>query len=99
LDVAPHQRTWPIHVGRSLDAECVHSPGLAAVIDIDREGFRGRTGYRITAAIPVNVAWWLPGVVGHEVPGLLIFRPSTDWALIRTSALPIMSTARAAHRI
>src|SRR3989454_215920 len=44
LDVASNQRAWPIHVGRSLDAECVHSPGLSTVIDIDREGLRGRAG-------------------------------------------------------
>src|ERR1043166_1597048 len=41
---------------------------------------------RITAAMPVTVACLLPGVAVHEAPGLLIDRPSTNWALIRTSA-------------
>src|SRR5712692_545760 len=40
---------------------------------------------RITAAVPVYLACLLPGVAGHEVPGLLMNSPLTDWALIRTS--------------
>src|SRR3989442_4163214 len=40
---------------------------------------------RITAAVPPNVACLLPGVIGQEVPGLLITGPATDWAFIRTS--------------
>src|SRR5438105_4863611 len=41
---------------------------------------------RITEAVPVNLACLLPGVAGQTVPGLLMNRPSTVWALIRTPA-------------
>src|SRR2546425_10515990 len=41
---------------------------------------------RITAAIPVNFACLLPGVVGQDMPGLVMNSPSMDCALIRTPA-------------
>src|SRR2546426_4462568 len=41
---------------------------------------------RITEAVPVNSACWLPGVDGQEEPGLLMTSASMDWAFIRTSS-------------
>src|SRR5207249_3631370 len=42
LDVTPNQTARPIHVARSLDPECIHRSGLAAVVDIHPERLRGR---------------------------------------------------------
>ena len=39
---------------------------------------------RITEAVPLNVACLLPGVAAQDRPGLLMFSPVMDWALIRT---------------
>src|SRR5712672_2318466 len=44
LDVAPDQHAWPVRVSRSLDAEAVPGPGLAAIVDIDGERLRCRYG-------------------------------------------------------
>ena len=44
LNIAADQRAGPVRVGRRLDTERIRASGLAAVIDIDREGLRGRTG-------------------------------------------------------
>src|SRR5438132_8177930 len=40
---------------------------------------------RMTAAVPLNLACLLPGVLGHELPGLLMTSVAIDCALIRTS--------------
>src|SRR5206468_653526 len=42
LDIAPDQSARPVRVSRSLDAKFVHSPGLAAVIDLNGQQFSGR---------------------------------------------------------
>src|SRR2546426_73060 len=40
---------------------------------------------RITEAMPVNLACWLPGADGQEAPGLLMKSPVMDCAMMRTS--------------
>src|SRR5437867_3959770 len=44
LDVAPDQSTRPVRVSRRRDGEGVCHPGLAAIVDINGEGLRGRAG-------------------------------------------------------
>src|SRR5437870_12465826 len=44
LNIPPDQDAGPVRVGRSLDAEGVCSPGLAAVVNLDGEWLRSRGG-------------------------------------------------------